>query len=312
MVRVEPWNGRPISRAGAYSNVPISIYHSGKLCVGPSISSSGLRTIFSQSEAHYWDQSPFNPNRAERVESEAFIMGRATHHLLLGEPFFAKTFVVKPTEAPDGSGPWNGNKKVCRKWLEDQAKAERTVLTPDMVQRIKWMALALGKEHLVRAGALNGLIECTMAWPDPETGVWLLSRPDVIPTDSGDFVDLKTTTDVSFASLTRTVGEYGYHQQGALVEEGYKTIFKRDITSFSLYFIESRRPHCARMVTLKSEDLKLGAKQNRNALRRFVACMNSGVWPGPGGNQETVQYIEISDRQRELIETRLKMEGTDG
>jgi PDDEXK-like domain of unknown function (DUF3799) len=309
-MKIEKWAGHEIDRPGVYEGVGIQQYHSGRLCAGPSISSSGLRTIFAESERHFYDQWPLNKDRAEQKESEAFILGRAAHHLLLGEKFFAESFVVQPEEAPDGRA-WSGNNKTCKEWLAEQRKTGKTVLTAKMIERIKGMAVALGNEPLVRAGALNGRIECTMAWKDEETGVWLLSRPDVIPTDSGDFVDLKTTTSVAYHDLVKTVGDYGYHQQGALVAEGYRALFGRDISSFSLYFIESNRPHCARLVQLKNEDLALGARQNRNALHRFVKAMNSGQWPGPGGLQETVQYIEMSDRMRQIAEDRIKFNGVE-
>lgn len=307
-MQIIKWDGLPISKPGVYSGVDISVYHSGKLCVGPSISSSGLRTIFGESEAHYWNNSPLNPYREPPKESEVFVLGRACHHLLLGEPHFAKTFIVRPDEAPDGRA-WSGNNSSCKKWLAEQKEAGHTVLTGELIERIKGMALALGKEGLVRAGALNGLIETTLAWIDEETGVWLIARPDVIPTDSGDYVDLKSTTAVDYASLIKTIGTYSYHQQGALIGEGHRLLFGRAISSFSLYFCESKRPHCCRMVTLKNEDIALGERQNRNAIRRFVKAMNSGSWPGPGGNQEAVQFVEISDRQRKLIEDRLRVEG---
>ena len=150
-----------------------------------------------------------------------------------------------------------------------------------------------------------------MAWQDKETGVWLLARPDVIPTDSGDFIDLKTTSSTLYNDLVRTLSDYGYHQQGALIAEGYEVLFGRKISSFSLYFVESTRPHCARLMQLKENDLALGRQQNRNALRRFVEALNSGHWPGPGGRQDAVQYIEISDRMRTVFEDKLKFEGTD-
>lgn len=307
---VEKWDGKPISRPGIYEGVSMEAYHSGKLCVGPSISSSGLRKIFNYSEAHYYDSSPLNPDRAPQKDTEAFILGRATHHLLLGESFFARDFIMQPAEAPDGRA-WNGNNGSCKKWLAEQAAAGRTVLTSDQVDAIKGMAVRLGKEPLVRTGALNGRIECTMAWPDAETGVWLLARPDVIPTDSGDFCDLKTCRSVIYDDLVRSIGEYGYQQQGALIGEGYRVLFGQSIASFSLYFVESKRPHCARLVQLKSEDLKRGETQNRNALRRFVQSMNSGYWPPPGGNQDAVQYIELSERQQKLIDQKLQFEATD-
>ena len=169
----------------------------------------------------------------------------------------------------------------------------------------------MGKESLVRAGVLNGLVETTLAWPDKETGIWLLSRPDVIPTDSGDFCDIKTTRSVLYNDLVKSIGEFGYTQQGSLVGEGYEILTGRKMTSFSLYFVESSRPYCARLVQLKDHDLALGRQQNRNAVRRFVAAMNSGEWCGPGGRQDSVQHVEISEYARKAIETKLKFEGTD-
>ena len=313
-MNIVEWAGQPISKPGIYKNIPIDLYHSGKLCAGPSISSSGLRKIFCESEAHYYDASPYNPNRAPPKESAAFSLGRAVHHLLLGEAFFTKYFVSEPEEYTNAEGevkPWNNNAKKCKEWQAAQKAAKRTVLTSKDLEKIRGIATALGREPLVRAGALNGHIETTLAWIDKETGVWCLARPDVIPTDSGDFVDLKTTSSVLYPDLVRAIAEYGYHQQGALVGEGYEILTGQKMTTFGLYFVESSRPHCARLVQLKDHDLVLGRQQNRNALRRFVAAMNSGEWPGPGGRQDSVQHIEISDYARKAFEDRLKFETTD-
>lgn len=307
-MKIIEWNGKPITKPGIYSKVSIVVYHSGRLCDGPSISSSGLRTIENESEAHFYDRWPVNPKHDPDAvkESEAFILGRATHHLLLGEPRFAAEYVVRPAKYPDGSGKdWNGNSNVCRDWLADRAKEGRTVLTEAHLERIKGMALSLSKQPMVRQGALNGHIETTMAWKDRETGVWLLNRPDVIPTESADIVDLKTTTSVAYPDLVRTVGDYGYPQQGALVSEGYEVLTGQKIASFSLYFVESKRPHCCALVRLKDDDLELGRRQNRHALRRFVRALNTDVWPGPGGEQDQEWYVELSKRQREAAESRM-------
>ena len=314
-MNVIKWDGEPISVPGIYSGLDIEFYHSGKACIGPSLSSSGLRCIFSESEAHFWDGCALNPNRAPQKEVAHFSLGRAVHHALLGEAFFTKIFVARPDrifDPKEGKGvDWNGNRTVCRKWLAEAKEAGKTVLSGEDLAKIQGMAVSLGKESLVRAGALNGLIEMTLAWQDKETGVWLLSRPDVIPTDSGDFIDLKTSKSVFYPDLVRSIGDYGYHQQGALVGEGYEILTGRKMASFSLYFVESSRPYCARLVQLKDHDLDLGKQQNRNALRRFVAGLNSGNWPGPGGRQDSVQFIEISEYARKTFEQRLRFEGTD-
>ena len=54
------WDGKPITENGIYSHVPFETYHGdpirSALLFGdePSISSSGLRKIVTESPAHYW------------------------------------------------------------------------------------------------------------------------------------------------------------------------------------------------------------------------------------------------------------------
>jgi hypothetical protein len=313
---ISPWDGKPIAKAGFYSGVGMSAYHSGRLCVGPSLSSSGLRTIFTRSEAHFYDSWPLNPeyDPDANEETEALILGRAVHHLLLGQPNFAREFVITPSETPDAKGklqPWTLRFDSAKKWVADRKAEGKTVLSPEQGVRIQGMALRLGREPLVKQGALSGLSEITMAWQDRETGVWLLSRPDVIPTDSGDFTDLKTLGYgvVDYPNLVRTIAEHGYHQQAALCAEGFEALIGEKLKSFSFYFVESKRPHCARMVMLRDADLVLGMRQNRNAMRRFVTAMNAGHWPGPGGTQEEVVSVDLSDARRLAIEGELRRQG---
>lgn len=315
-LNIIPWDSAPISKAGFYSGVPMGAYHSGALCVGPSLSSSGLRTIFTKSEAHFYDQWPRNPeyDRAAKEETEALILGRAVHYYLLGMPHYDGAFAIPPSETPDAKGkpqPWSMRFDSAKRWVADAIAEGKTVLTVEQAEKIKGMALRLKREPLVQHGALTGYPEITMTWRDRETGVWLLSRPDVIPNHSGDFVDLKTIGYgvVDYGNLVRAIAEHAYHQQAALCAEGFEMLTGERLKSFSFYFVESKRPHCARMVMLQDADLVLGIRQNRNALRRFVQALNTGHWPGPGGSQQEVVRIDLSDGKRMAIEAELRRQG---
>ncbi|UYO50295.1 PD-(D/E)XK nuclease-like domain-containing protein [Rhodopseudomonas palustris] len=289
----------PITAPGIYPGVPMDIYHSQNLCDGPSISSSGLRKLWSRAPAHFYSQWDGNPEAEPQPESEALILGRAAHHLLLGEEDFSTLFIARPLLAPDGR-PWNGNNKSCIEWLKEQKAAGRTVLRAEQLEAIRGMARSLVRHPLVQSGILTGQIEQTVVARDPTTNIWLKIRPDAIPNDSGDFADLKTTEDVSDDALQRTIGDYGYQQQGALVGDVWRAVTKQQMTSFSLIFVEKKPPHCVRVISLKDDDLERGRMQNIVALKRFATCLANGEWPGPG--RADAEYLGLTPWAQKKID----------
>lgn len=306
---VTKWGGEPISRPGLYEGVPNAVYHSGALCVGPSMSSTGLRTIFHKSPKHYWYASPYNPKAKPQDETDALVLGRAAHHALLGEAEFGKSYVVRP-EKINGK-PWVTQRGDCKEWLDEAAKSGLTVLTPDQRDAILGMRDELVQHPMLdpkgSVRLLDGLVEHTICWQDDETGVWLKVRPDVIPLDTDMGADLKTASDVTPAAIENTIGAYGLNMQAALVGMAWRAVFGRPMTDFSLVFVESKAPHCVEIVTLKPHDIETGERQVRAALRLFVKCMNDGAWPGPGGVQSDAKFVEIKPWHRGQIEARLSM-----
>lgn len=299
------WNGKPIGTNGIFDAIPMDTYH-GQLTVGPSVSSSGLRTIMNLSPAHYFADSYLNPDpeedEDETAESAAFILGRAAHHLLLGEDDFSTHFIMRPEEHL--GKPWHSNRTECRAWLKHQADEGRTVLTPKQVRTIRGMARSLAKAPLVQAGILNGQIEQSLVWKDKETGVWLKARPDAIPNDSGDFGDLKTAHSVTDDAIRKAIYEHGYHQQAALLAEGWEVLTGNKMLSFSLIFVEKKAPYCTRIITLKDGDLDRGRRQNRIAINIFANCLKVREWPGPGAAD--AEYMEMPSWAQSRIDGQLQ------
>jgi len=301
-----------IAVPGIYVGVPMETYH-GDLCVGPSISSTGLRTLWDKSPAHYFEDSYLNLRNEDqddddddddevKKEKVAFLFGRAAHHLLLGEDAFSTLFIMRPARAPDERA-WNGNNNSCKAWLAEQAAAGRTVLTPKQIKTIRRMAKSLAQQGLVQAGILNGLIEHSMVWRDKETGVWLKARPDAIPNDSGDFGDLKTARSINKQDLSKVIGDFGYHQQAALIAEGFETLTGQKMASFSDIFVETKAPCCSRIVTISQADIDRGREQNRHCIRLFAECVATKVWPGPA--EDDAEDIELPKWKQEQIDRRL-------
>lgn len=308
------WTGKPISEPGIYSNIDIERYHSADICAGPSISSSGLRKITQESPAHFFASWRGNPKAAERKESRHFIIGRAAHHLHLGQENFSTLFAVQPEEYEDEKTgevkPWNNNATPCKRWHAVRRKENKSVLTVKEAEQVVAMAERLHRNPIVAHGALNGLVERSLFWKDPKTGIWLKARPDTIPTSSGDVIDYKTTTSVVWTDLVRTIFDYGYFQQGALIRDAFREVLGIDKDfSFSLVFQEKQDPYAVRVVTMKENDLALGAKTNRIALDKFAACLKSGVWLGPGEAEEDAEPIEMSDYAHKALEDYIIING---
>lgn len=296
--------GTKITEPGAYIDVPMSVYH-GQPTEGPSISSSGLRTIFTQSLAHFWDGCSLNPDRQEFKDTEFTILGRAAHHLLLGEADFGKFFVTRPDKLE--GDPWHSNKKICKRWLAERELEGLTVLKPEQMDQIRGMAKSLANEPIVQGGILNGYIEISLFWQDEETGIWLKARPDVIPNSSGDVADMKCVSDVSDDGISRALGERGYHQQGALVAESFEKVLGMSMEHFSLVYVEGKRPHSVRIDEVHPDEIAAGYAENHAALRLFKRALDTGYWPGPKneyGDGGTIRRLPFS---RQRAERRLKI-----
>lgn len=298
-------SGAPITMSGWYDGVPLSIYHSNKITSEPSVSSSGLRTLWRKSPKHFFSTWPYNPNIEEDDEPEesaAFIVGRAAHHLYLGEDDFALQFIERPAKV--AGLPWQGNRLECKAFLKQQADAGRTVLTPNDVKKIRGMARSLAEEPLA-VDLLQGAVEQTLIAKDEESGLWLKARPDVIPTSDGMFADLKTTESVVDIDLKMTLRKYGYHQQGALIWEVCEML-GMPFDGFALVLIEKKPPYCTRVIEMSDDDLGRGRMQNRAMIRRIRKCLDSGTWPGPG--KADAELFSIPQAEQEFIDMRLAME----
>lgn len=326
LLKPEAWDGTPIVRPGVYSGVPSSSYH-GKLTAKHSVSNSGLKVVFDDSPAHFFEGSYLNPANWKKVivdgvptlqliekpASEPLVFGRASHHALLGEADFKEHFVIRPEKYRDEDGklkPWSGSATVCKETLADYKARRLTVITAAQLEHIKGMAKSMGQHPMIREGILGGLIEHSMVAEDAETGIMLKTRPDSIPTDSGDYADLKSIADITDSGIEKAIGDNNYQMQGALVGMVHRLLTGQDMTSFTLVFVEKAPPYCVRIHTLTGEDLELGERQIRIALDTMARCFETGRWFGPGGDQKDASFATMNPWRRRAIEQRIKiMEG---
>ncbi len=269
---VTKWDGNPVSRAGIFSGISLDQYH-GAITAKPSISSTGLRTIEGDSLKHYWATSYLNPKRKPSPDNTAMAFGRAVHDLAAGERFLDK-YAVRPEQ-------WDSwRSKDSQTWRDEQITEGKTVLTPEEVAIIAEVADELEAHPTIRAGILSGIVEHSIIWEDRATGVWLKSRPDVIPTASNMLVDLKTCASAHPRAVRRSIDDLNYHMQLALAHDGMLATTGREMTDHVLVFVEKASPHCINIKPIFMEDIEYGRRQNRRCIDAFARALESGQWPG--------------------------------
>jgi len=170
-------------------------------------------------------------------------------------------------------------KKVWKSFAE---WSELTIVQEKDVVLFKAMAARLAKEPMIQDGILEGLVEHTICWQDPITGIWIKVRPDVIP---GALMlgDYKTAASAHPKDICKSISEYGYDQQLAICMEGIARVLGRVIDSAFFVVQEKKEPYMVTIAPVRDDTLWWGARQNRKALDDIKRCLDAGDWPGYGG-----------------------------
>lgn len=308
LVLEREWDGKPISVSGLYSGVPIETYHSDtSLFDSFAISSSGLRAVLERPKK-YWAFSPYNDKRFEQPEKSNLEFGKAAHMLLLGEDGFKERYVMRPEKYPDDKGnekPWSANSNWCKAWLKSQKEAGRVVITETEINHIRNIAESLSEKEAIRLGILNGRIERSMFLR--HKGIWLKARPDAVPNDSGDFVDLKTAVAVDDDSISKAIYNHGYHVQAGLMRLIAREVLGPDaFTSFTFVFVEKVPPYDVRVMQLKDEDIELGESLAHLAIGQVQECLKRNHWPGFDGFDKEISFTEMPSWAKTRIKISLE------
>jgi hypothetical protein len=131
---------------------------------------------------------------------------------------------------------------------------------------------------------VGGLTEVSMIWQDQITGVWLKSRPDVIPDNGADFGDLKTFAPKSqniARAVHQTITDRGYALQMAMAIMGAEAVFGTTAKECLLVMAQSTAPYTVTPVRLDEEALYWARVQVRHGIDTFARCLESGHWPMP-------------------------------
>lgn len=257
-----------ITEPGVYPGVPEWAYHADPVPWG-SLSSTGARQLMT---------APAKFRYARDTPTRTMEFGTAAHARTLGAG--AELAVITDAAA---NGAWST--KAAKEAVAAARAAGQVPVKPEQAAQIEAMTARLAR-HRTAARLFapgTGQAEVTIVWADPDTGVWRRARIDHLPSgDSGDLfvADYKTGEDASPDAVSRAIGRYRYHWQGAWYRAAVLWARPRVRVRFILVVQEKDPPYLVECYEIDPRDLDYGDTQNRLALERYRDCSQAGTWPG--------------------------------
>ena len=208
----------------------------------------------------------------EEKESDAFIIGRAAHCLLLeGSEVFKQNYLVSDGPInPRTENPFGRNTKAFAEWASEQSKEVISCKDYNFIIKLQtnaWQHPAYGE--LIAYGAAEGVVrvdycgvpcQIRMDWFSPMYGI----------------VDLKTCDQLK--NFENDCRRYGYIHQLAF----YRAIV-REVTGetvpVKIIALEKREPCSCGIWHVDEASLDYAERENENALQHFKECCSSGIWP---------------------------------
>lgn len=218
-----------------------------------------------------------------RADSEALLLGRLTHALILEPDQVASRYVTQPRfnaamldETALAKG-YAGGKQAKAAWIASIPDGAE-IVDSDLMTRAVGMRDAILADPVAAPHVTTGHKEHRIDWTDKETGIQCRGRVDCL---NGSLSDLKSTR--ALVTCERDAARFGYLGQISWYADGLEAAGIKTHNQPCLIFVENVPPHDVQVLTFEPEDLAVGRRVYRAALDRLAACRASGVWPGVSG-----------------------------
>jgi hypothetical protein len=213
---------------------------------------------------------------------------------------------------PEFEGPDGRKSDAFRKWkmkqipkkimsLEEVSKDEKLSPYLEMASNIEQHELA---NHLIyESGAI---VHDVIQWRDPQYGVDRMCQLDLFRENEW-ITDLKSSKSTNKAEWERDAYEYRYHWQAATYIDAVYELYGIDVP-FYWIVIKNSPGYGVEVFRASEEQIETGRAEYRAALKRWVACRDSGNWRSPtfGLATEVGVPFYVSARGVEVIHKGMK------
>jgi hypothetical protein len=256
---------------GIYPNLSNSEYHGDE----NSFSRTALMK-FNRSPYHYWAHY-ISVMRPPSNLTKQLLLGRAFHEYVLEPEEFKKHFRIKPTKVylkNVGRELYDIYKAEC----EELENSNYLILEDDEMYTILQMVESLKKHPEAREILMDGVYEQSYFWQDPESGLMVKARPDIVHPNFS--ADLKTASDASPKTFEREIYQYGYHIQAAMVEDARAILEHKHVPTMINIAVETSYPYSVAVYPIAEEAVQIGRENYKNNLLELKRCIAYNEWPG--------------------------------
>jgi exodeoxyribonuclease VIII len=236
-------------------------------CTIPAVNWSTLKEM-GRSPAHYRYKLT-----AERTDSAAFALGRATHTAIFEPDRFMLEYVLNDE---------NRNTNAFKAFKQENL--DKTILkTPEYEQALA-MRDAVHSHPVAKQYLSDGKPEQVITWLDTETELQCKARLDWLTPDI--LLDFKTTADLDYRNFRNAVARYEYHCQLAFYSMGLIALqYARPV---KLLAVEKTKPHDVGVFDITEDMLSVGEERVRLLMRKLVECREKNEWPGRYPEEEAL------------------------
>lgn len=209
-----------------------------------------------------------------RPETKSLAIGSLVHMALLQPHLLEQTYYVTDLDRI------SDREKATK---DEREKAQGR----ELVKRKDWDAAMRLRDAVMRHPTVRDLIvpehlilETSMYWTDPVTGLLCRGRADVIRMDWRVLIDIKSTEDASREGFAKSVGNYRYHWQDWFYRWGLGHAAGWRPESFVFISVEKEEPYLVGCYELTPQTLEKAEREVRDMLDAYAECTRTGIWPG--------------------------------
>ncbi len=216
------------------------------------------------------------------------IRGSLVHVFVLEPDALEREYLVAEGVARRSGKKWDALK-------ERAADEGKTPVLPSQIEEARGMAASVFRHSLASTILEHaGPIEQAIRWTDPDTGLKLKCKPDVVIFDEKNrealLPDLKTTADLA-AFGRKAVPQYRYHRQMKLYSDGVRTTLPEGTLIQPLWIIVGKRKPYDVLVRRPPPGMMLDATEDlADVLGRLAQSFKTDTWELPGSN--TIETID--------------------